>query len=520
LTWYRRRGSYAPGTVAPTGCLAGDLNEDGAADLLVTYWGRTPVAFLSSAGGVPTQNGYVPVEVVPEGGIWNTGTATFADVDGDGHVDIVVGNYFRDGDRVLDPAASGRITMQDSMSRAANGGTNRILLWRSASSGPQPSVEFVEAEGALPADIAGAWTLAVGAADLDDDLLPELYFANDFGPDRLMHNRSTPGRVALVEVRGRRDLTIPRSRVLGRDSYKGMGIDFGDLNGDGHLDITVSNIASPYALLESHYAFLNTGDAEAWVRGRAPFRDQSEALGLSRSGWAWESRIADMDADGTPEVMQATGFIEGTTNRWPELQELATGNDALLANPAHWPRFQKGDDLSGDSRTAFFVRGPGGRYADIGAEVGLEKRGVGRGLATGDVDGDGDLDLVQANQWATSVLYRNDSPVVNRSLLLDLQLPILSPSPSRSGATRPAIGAQVRVTLPDGRVMVGQVDGGNGHSGKRSTEVHFGLGPQSPGEAVAVAIRWRDPAGTVRELETRFVPGRHRVVLDHEGSEP
>ena len=143
------------------------------------------------------------------------------------------------------------------------------------------------------------WSLAAGAADLDGDLLPELYFANDFGPDRLLHNRSTPGRVTLVEVRGRREPALPRSRVVGRDSFKGMGVDFGDLNGDGRLDIAVSNIATPYGLLESHFAFLsmgeNAGYAGAFGQGFAPYRDASEPLGLARGGWAWESRLGDFD---------------------------------------------------------------------------------------------------------------------------------------------------------------------------------------------------------------------------------
>ena len=135
-------------------------------------------------------------------------------------------------------------------------------------------------------------------------------------------------------------MTTPSSKVLGRDSYKGMGVDFGDLNGDGLLDICVSNITLPFALEESNFAFVSTGELDLMGRGIAPYTDKSELLGLSRSGWSWDVRLGDFDNGGVPQVLQATGFIKGDTYRWPELQELAMGNDELLSNPSSWPRFR------------------------------------------------------------------------------------------------------------------------------------------------------------------------------------
>ena len=141
-----------------------------------------------------------------------------------------------------------------------------------------------------------------------------------------------------------RDSTVPRSKVLGNDSFKGMGVDFADLNGDGWPDIFVSNIATKYALLESHFVFESTGHPELMKQGIAPYVDRSEALGLSRSGWAWDAKLADFNNDGAFEALQAVGFVKGTVDRWPELQELAMGNDELLPDPRSWPRFQPGDD--------------------------------------------------------------------------------------------------------------------------------------------------------------------------------
>src|SRR5206468_13064041 len=65
------------------------------------------------------------------------------------------------------------------------------------------------------------------------------------------------------------------------------------------------------------------------------------------------------------EIVQAKGFLRGSVNRWPELHELAMGNDELLSDPRSWPRFQPGDDLSGREGNSFFVRTRGGRYVDL-----------------------------------------------------------------------------------------------------------------------------------------------------------
>jgi hypothetical protein len=508
---------------APMGCVAGDLNEDGRSDLLVYYWGRPPVAYLARGGDQSARiaaGAYRPVEVVPEperSERWYTNAATLADLDGDGHEDLVIGNYFPDGSRVLDSSRPGDVTMQHSMSRAANGGRNRLLLWAGGTSGAASWVRFREARGVLSDAVAHGWTLAVGAADLNGDLLPELYFANDFGSDRLLANDSSPGHLRFRLLEGRRDLTMPASKVLGHDSFKGMGVDFGDLNGDGILDLFVSNITGPYALEESNFAFISTADHNAMRHGTAPYVDRSEALGLSRSGWAWDAKLADFDNDGTPEAVQATGFVNGRVNRWPELQELAMGNDQLIANPSDWPRFQPGDDLSGHEHNPFFVRGRGGRYVDISHELGLDTIAVSRGIAIGDANGDGNLDFAVANQWEAPVFYRNDAPHPGAFLGLRLLRPPAEPetSSTRSGSVpnRPAIGATARVHLTDGRVLIQQVDGGNGHSGRRAPELVFGLGRLERGP-VGADLRWRDTGGTVREQRLHLRPGWHTVWLD------
>src|SRR5205085_4031261 len=134
-------------------------------DILVYYWGRPPIAFLrrneEGRGSSLTMASFVCREVAPEGGRWFTNAATLADLDGDGHTDLIVGNYFPDDARVLDARAGGVQAMQHSMTRADNGGRKHLLRWVEAAGGAEPMVRFTDVEGALDALGGFGWTLAI-----------------------------------------------------------------------------------------------------------------------------------------------------------------------------------------------------------------------------------------------------------------------------------------------------------------------------------------------------------------------
>jgi hypothetical protein len=498
-----------PATIAPMGCVIDDFDEDGVPDVLAYYWGRSPVIFHALRRTERLDaTAFAAHELVPDVPRWYTNAVLATNLSGTGHTDLIVGNYFRDGARVLDPSASDRCEMQSSMSRGRNGAGLHAFRWTPRGYREEPD--------AFGAGAAGGWTLAMSAAPLTASLLPDVYVANDFGPDHLLLNVSTPDAIRFRELHGVRHLDTTRSSVLGADSYKGMGAEFTDLLGRGVFDVFVSNITEPYALEESNFAFLNTGDARAPANGVAPFVNRAEQLGLARSGWAWDAKAADFDNSGRPVIVQAIGFLRGAVTRWPELQELATGNDELLCEARDWPRFEPGDALS-DGESLKFYAAPqrGARYVDVAPQLGLTADDVGRGIAVADTSASGRLDFATANQWGPSYFYRNVSPRAGASLELRvvyaigaIQSPLVDPR--RSPRTRPALGSTVRTASALG-AAIAVVDASSGHSGHRDPSVHVGLGTNA-NALVAVTIQWRTRSGAHR-LALSLAPGRHTIVL-------
>jgi enediyne biosynthesis protein E4 len=502
------RRTVDPATVAPMGCVIDDFDEDGLPDILSYYWGRSPVIFHALHRGERLgPSSFAAHELVGDVPRWYTNAVLATNLAGTGHTDIVVGNYFRDGARILDPSASDRCAMQSSMSRGRNGAGLHVFRWTPRG--------YREETGAFDDAVSGGWTLALSAAPLTPSGLADLYVANDFGPDHLLRNVSTPDAIRFRTLRGVRRIETTRSSVLGADSYKGMGAEFSDLLGRGLFDLFVSNITEPYALEESNFVFLNTGETQAAAAGIAPFVNRAEGLGLARSGWAWDAKIADFDNSGRPVVVQAIGFLNGTVNRWPELQELATGNDEMLCEARDWPHFEPGDALSaGESLKFYAAERRGGRYVDVAPVLRLASDDVGRGIAVADTSGNGLLDFATAHQWGPSYFYRNASPHPGASLEVRVVYAI-DPIPgvqvdSRGPLRlRAALGSTVRVTSALG-TSITVVDASSGHSGHRDPTVHVGLGEAST--PVTAVLGWRTRSGA-HHVTLSLAPGRHVVAL-------
>nr|ACH85580.1 hypothetical protein [Actinomyces sp. Lu 9419] len=501
---------YNGATQAPMGCRLGDLDGNGWNDALVYFWGRGPVAFLNFG-----DHRFEAHEVLPNGaGLdWYTNTAVLSDLNGDGALDIFIGNYFADDSQLLDQRSSKTVAMNDSLSRAVNGGKNYVFLGRPGF----PETPFELVADAFSDDNSKGWTLAAATADLNGDSLPELYVANDFGQDRFFVNRSNNGALALENITGSKPFTGTQSTTIGRDSFKSMGTSIADIDRDGRHDIYVSTITQEFGLFEGQMLFLGDDQDARDVPG---FRAGGETLGLARTAFSWDNKIGDLNNDGRVELLQATGFVRGEVNRWPEIQELALANDATTANPAVWPDLTRGD-ISGAAPRVVLTPTEDGRFTNIAEASGLTDGGVMRGLALADIDGDGDLDWIEANQWADARIVQNNHDGAGAFLGLRVLR-------STSGAAEPrvleglraqhevggtaAIGASAVFTDAGGATYRSYVDGGNGHSGQSSTDIHFGLSPDAA-ERQTVKLTWRDTSGTVQTTEIQAGPGWHTVVL-------
>lgn len=503
----------APGSTlatAPMGCRMADFDSDGMTDVLVYYWGRPPARFTNRGDW-----DFAVSDVVETGGSardWYSNTAHIADLNGDGLLDVFVGNYFADDTELLNTKSDRRVSMHSSFSRAYNGGMNRILLQRADAPG-----EFELAQDIFDQRVGQGWTLASASADLSGDLLPELFVANDFGPDQMFFNKSVDGKLILEprEPEGK-GFFEPLSHGLGRDLFKGMGVTIADLNEDEKLDIVVSNITQRWGLFETQMLFLNSGSEGQPLE----FSNASERLGAARTGFSWDNKVADLDNDGVPEILQATGFVRGKIARWPEIQELALANDTLVSNPDNWPNLAQGD-ISGEAPRILLSRQDiDSAFQNVASASGIEDVGMTRGIALADIDADGDLDWIEANHFADSRLVVNECEACGAFVGLRLlrvrgqaqpeSLDGLQPAKEVGGST--AIGAVVSLEMPTAKRKIGYVDGGNGHSGQQSSDIHFGVAQQTAAPYTAT-IKWRDFDGNVQTTTLKVFQKWQTILL-------
>jgi hypothetical protein len=439
------------GEGASMGSVWGDYDNDGLEDLLVYKYGY--LQLFKNLGGLRFR------DVTSAAGLrrWmNANGAVWLDYDRDGFLDLYLAAYFR-ADVDLWNLSTTRI-MHNSFEFAGNGGAN--ALFHNLGDGRFEDVSDRMGVGST------RWTLAVAAADFNDDGWPDLYLANDYGPEELYLNQGGD-RFELTRA------------GLETDSKSGMAVALGDVLNRGRNDVFVSNISEPGYLFQGNNLRLNL----------IPEVDRFEEIArgqVADAGWAWGAQFGDLNNDGWVDLFVVNGFISADTARdyWYAMSKIAGAAGSIFENAANWPAIGNAS-LSGYERSRVLLN-RNGELVDVAADVGVTDRHDGRAVAMLDLFNRGVLDVVVANQGGPALVYRNTPDPANRWIAFKL---------IGNSSNRSAIGAEV-VLVVDGMARRETVDGGMGFASQNDRRVHFGLG--RGGKVEHVEIRW--PSGIVQRI--------------------
>ena len=438
-----------------SGVCAGDYDNDGSIDLMVTAFGQN--ALYRNRGGGRFDDVTARAGVATPGRRWGSGCA-FVDYDRDGRLDLFVANYLDfDLERAAEPGQGVNCLWKGIPVNCGPKGlpTDTNLLYHNEGDGRFADVSVASGVS----KVTGRYPMTVAATDLDGDLWPDIYVASD--------------STAAILYRNNKDGTFTDVAVASGSAYSeqgaaqaGMGLAVADFNADGRLD-----------LLKTHFA----DDVPALYRalGKGQFEDVAIALGLGVQNRyvQWGGGMPDLDNDGHADLMFVTG------NVYPEVEEY------LPQYPHRSPRI-------------VFRNVGGTRFEDVtlSSGPGATDAHSSRGAAFGDVDNDGDIDVLVMNMNEPPSLLRNDLRNANSWTAVRL---------IGTKSNRAAIGAIVRVTA-GGRTQARAVLSQASYYSHDDVRQHFGLGTAE--KIDRVEVQW--PSG---ELEVvRDVPAR-RVVTIREG---
>jgi hypothetical protein len=426
------------------GVATADYDNDGDTDLLLTAYGGSHL-FRNDHGRF--------TEVTRQAGIigppWGTSAAWF-DYDRDGNLDLFICNYLK-----WSPETNqlcGEKGLRYACSPSYYPSTASVLYHNNGNGTGGGPVRFTDVTRQAKVDVANGKALGVVVWDLDDDGWLDFAVANDSQPNWLFRNN--------------RDGTFTEVGVEAGVAYglqgrqrSGMGIDTADYELTGREAIIVGNLSG------EGLAFYRPTEAAG------QFTDAAEAAGLFQASLPYTTfgaRFFDYDLDGYPDLLTANGHV----------------NEEVSANAGTF-RYEQ--------RLQLFHNEPGAseqrQFRDVTAAAGpaLNQPRTSRGLAVGDVDGDGDPDLLVSVNNGPALLLQNEGPPRGHWLAVKLSSP---------GRNREGIGARVRVTA-GGVTRTGWIRSGGSYGSEDERVARFGLGEQA--RADRVEVRW--PDGKVEQRE-------------------
>ncbi len=459
------------GTGVSMGSIWGDINNDGFEDLFVYKWGK-PELFLNEEG-----NGFS--RITEQAGLpeWvNANTAIWLDYNNNGHLDLFIGGYYHE-DVDFWNLATTRI-MPDSYEYATNGGRNYLF----ENQGDGTFKDVTKQTGLLE---TRRWTLAAAAADLDESGFVDLVLANDYGVDELYINRD-----------GRFFESAGEDAGMGFIPKSGMSVDFGDILNQGKLNIYITNISEAGVLMQGNNLWVQSGRSSP---DQLHFRNLAGNMGVDIGQWGYAGKFMDLNNDGNLDLYVANGFVsdEPDTDYWYDYAKVVGGNKNVIIDANNWPAMN-GRTFSGYQTNKIWMNDGAGRFREVSAAVGGALDLDSRSIASADLDNNGSLDLIVANQHGPVKVYKNQvSPQHN---WIGFKL-----SGTRSNSS--AVGAVVDLYWNDKQKRE-VISGGNAFSSQSQRPVHFGLGESSTVERVD--IRW--PSGTLQTIESPEINQLHHIT--------
>lgn len=426
------------------GVCVGDYDNDGHPDLLMTAYGQNRL-FHNRGDG--TFEDVTAKAGLPVSGIRYGSGCTFLDYDRDGYLDLFVSNYVDlDLGKTPRPGSADTCKWKGISVMCGPRGLPlaRNILYHNNGNGSFTDVS--EQAGILKP--GGRYALGAVSADFDNDGWPDIYVACDMTPSLLFHNLHN----GTFEERGSEaGVAYNFDGAL----QAGMGVSVADYDGDGLLDIAKTNFSGDLPSL------FHNDDGKF-------FTDLSRESGLgTRQLLGWGISFVDIDDDGWRDLVIANGHV------YPEVEGQALGDTYL-------------------QQTLLFRNLGNGKFVDDTDKAGPAFRvpRPARGLAVGDLDGDGRPDIVLVNMNSTPSVLKNDGP---HGHFLNVLL-------TGTRSNRSAIGARVIVTA-GARKQIDEVMSGTSYYSQNSFTLHFGLGPAT--RVDDVEIRW--PSATVQRTGPELV---------------
>jgi AbrB family looped-hinge helix DNA binding protein len=430
------------------GCLFADFDNDSDPDLFVSNFGPN-VLYRNNGDGTFTDVSSAAGVADPRSG---SGAAA-GDLDSDGFLDLVVANH-----AVFDRNAPPEQNCFWKGVKVSCGPLSHPpethLLYRN-----RGGLTFEDVSLSSGMALKRGYGFGVVLDYFDDDDLLDIYVANDLTENFLFLNR---GRFVLEDF----GALSGAAYVEGGRPQAGMGVDSGDFDADGRPDLYVTNFSDDYNTL-----YHNDG---AGLFSDVTYRARLGEPSFPYLGWG--TRFFDVDHDSDLDLFVVNGHI------WPEVDEVASGTWYAQSNQ-------------------LFLNTGQGTVVEASEEAGLVEKRLGRGAAFGDVDEDGDVDVVIANMHAAPTFLLNETPGKGHFL----QLLLVARDSNRDG-----VGARVSVTT-SGRKQVQTAKSGGGYLSSHDPRMHFGLRASRSAEAT---VRW--PSGWTEALGS-LQADRVYLVLEGEG---